>query len=87
MGLLVVVAPEVSDGQPGDQNRSVDQSGDQSFTRASRRGGPLHLVPLEAFEFPDRIRAIETIYVQGRGEGCVCVYVCSVCVCVWCQLQ
>ena len=81
MGLLVEVTPD----QSGDltlRQGSADQPGDQSFVQSSHRGGPLHLEPVEALGFPDRIRGIEAIYVQGSGEMCVQVTVQCVCVCV-----
>ena len=74
VGLLVEVAPQWSGDQPevsqrsGDHQGSDDGPGDWSFVRASRLGGPLHMEPVEAFEFPDRIHGIEAVCVQGSGE-------------------
>ena len=68
------VAPQLCYDQPelseksGDHHGSNDPPGDSSFVSTSRMGGPLHLEPMEAFEFPDRIRGIEAVCVQGSGE-------------------
>ena len=102
MGLLVEVAPQWCSDQPELSQRSADHKesdswpGDWSFVHASRLGGPLHMEPLEGFDFPDRIRGIEAVCVQGSGElgsgsmdvlhmgwsSCARVYLCVIVVCV-----
>ncbi|KAL5497168.1 hypothetical protein EMCRGX_G013593 [Ephydatia muelleri] len=80
VGLLVEVAPQWSGDQPdqpavsqrsGGHQGSDDGPGDWSFVCASRLGGPLHMEPVEAFEFPDRIHGIEAVCVQGSVLVCV----------------